>query len=296
MGKSSIVARAVLRRRHDLQSRRASQALGVRAIAAAFAGAAALTAQGSAHALTPIEIIPHKAAYVFEMVSGEPGGGVENVGGGMTFEWADACDGWALNQHYLLRISSGGGLDVDISTSNVTWEAKDGLRYRFILRRGRNGTLIEDIRGDAKLPARGEAGSVTFNKPKEQTLKLPSGTMFPTDFMLSQMQAAAKGERMDRRLVFEGSAVEGPQTVTTTILPSREAGKSDLLKLPLGPRTVWPMYVAYFPPDNVDGQPDTELSIDVQPNGVVTGFVVDYGIFKLKAKLAKIETLPEAGC
>ena len=56
------------------------------------------------------------------------------------------------------------------------------------------------------------------------------------------------------------------------------------------------MYVAYFPSDNFDGQPDTELSIYVQPNGVVMGYVVDYGDFKLRAKLVKIEALPDLGC
>lgn len=101
---------------------------------------------------------------------------------------------------------------------------------------------------------------------------------------------------MDRRLVFEGSAVEGPQTVSTTILPLRKVDEADLLEPAFGTRTVWPMYVAYFPPDNFDGQPDTELSIYVQPNGVVMGYVVDYGDFKLRAKLVKIEALPDLGC
>ena len=56
------------------------------------------------------------------------------------------------------------------------------------------------------------------------------------------------------------------------------------------------MYVAYFPAENTDGQPETELSIDVQANGIVTEFVVDYGAFKLRASLVKIATLPETGC
>lgn len=261
-----------------------------------LSGAALLAVNASAQALTPIEIVPHKAAYVFETVSVEPGGGVADVTGGMTFEWTDACEGWALNQHYLLRISGSDGSEMDISTSNVTWEAKNGLRYRFNIKRGRNGTLVEDLRGDAKLDAEGAAGSVKFEKPDSQTIKLPAGTKFPTDFMISQMRAAVNGDRMGRELVFEGSAVEGPQSVATTFLPSRAADKSDLLKPPLGPNKIWPMYIAYFPADNVDGRAETELSIDVQANGVVTGFVVDYGIFKLKAKLAKIETLPETGC
>ncbi len=258
--------------------------------------AALFVAIAPVQALTPIEIVPHKAAYLFEMVSSDPGGGVANVTGGMTFEWADACDGWALDQHYLLQISNSDGSRTDISTSNVTWEAKDGLRYRFIIKRGRNGALVEDLRGDARLKAQGAGGTVEFSRPKAQMINLPAGTKFPTNFMIGQMRAAANGSRMERDLVFEGSVMEGPQTVTTTILPSRSVPKSEVLNPPLGPNDVWPMYVAYFPAENTDGQPETELSIDVQANGIVTEFVVDYGAFKLRASLVKIATLPETGC
>lgn len=255
-----------------------------------------MLAASSAHALTTVEILPHKAAYTFEMVSADPGGGIADVTGGMTFEWADACDGWALNQHYLLRISNSDGSQVDISTSNVTWEAKDGLRYRFNIKRGRNGTIVEDVRGDARLTGQGAGGAVEYSKPKPQKISLPAGTKFPTDLMIGQMRAAAKGSRMQRDLVFEGSTLEGPQTVTTTILPLRAAQESEILQPPLGPNATWPMYVAYFPLETNDGQPETEISLDVQANGVVTKFEVDYGTFKLRAILAKIATLPDTGC
>lgn len=246
--------------------------------------------------MTPVKIIPHKAAYSFEMVSSDPGGGVADVTGGMTFEWADACDGWALNQHYLLRISGTDGSETDIKTSNVTWEAKDGLRYRFNIRRGRNGKLVEDLRGDARLETAGAPGTVAFSKPEKKALNLPAGTRFPTDFMVGQMRAAAQGTRMERNLVFEGSALEGPQSVTTTFLPSRAAPKLKILEPPLRSSAIWPMQVAYFAPDDTDGRAETELSISVQPNGVVTDFVVDYGAFKLRAKLEQIATLPDFGC
>lgn len=257
---------------------------------------ALLVVNTPAQALVSTAIIPHKAAYVFETVSVAQGGNVTDVTGGMTFEWADTCEGWALDQHYLLRISGSDGSETNFSTSNVSWEAKDGLRYRFSTRRRRNGTLTENLRGDATLDAAGGTGTVQFSRPKSHTIPLPAGTKFPTEFMISQMRSAAKGARIVRDLVFEGSAVEGPQTVTTTFLPSRAPEKSDLLKPPLGPTKIWPMYVAYFPTDNADGRAETEFSINVQQNGIVTEFVVDYGAFKLKAKLVKIETLPETGC
>jgi len=289
--------------RHDLQSGCESQAFDrkrgrVSLVAIAAFGFASLFIfyAKETFAVTPIEITPHRAAYLFEMVLSEPGGGVSGVTGGMTFEWADACDGWALDQHYLLQISNTDGSRTEIRTSSVTWEAKDGLRYRFNVKRGRDGKLTEDLRGDARLESVGGGGVAEFSKPKSAKIELPTGTKFPTDFMLGQMQAASEGLRMEQTLVFEGGVMGGPQSVTTMFLPRRAPREKGVLEAPLGPDDVWPMYVAYFPLDQPDGNAETELSLDVQPNGIVPSFVLDYGAFKLRGVLARVAALPDPGC
>lgn len=289
--------------RHDLQSGRESQAFDRKRgrvslpviVALGFASLFIFNAKET-FALTPIEITPHRAAYVFEMVSSESGGGVSDVTGGMTFEWADACDGWALDQHYLLQISNTDGSRTEIRTSSVSWEAKDGSRFRFNIKRGRDGKLIEELRGDARLEAADGSGVVQFSKPKSKKIPLPAGTRFPTDFMLEQMKAASEGSRMAQRLVFEGGVMEGPQSVTTMFLPRRAPREGGVLEAPLGPNDVWPMYVAYFPVDQPDGSAETEISLEVQSNGIVPSFVLDYGVFKLRGVLARVAALPEPGC
>lgn len=233
---------------------------------------------------------------MFETVSTDPSGGVTGVTGGMTFEWADVCDGWAVNQHYLMRIENADGSQTEIQTSNTTWESKDGLRFRFSIRRGRDGALTEELRGDARLEKAGGKGRVEFSRPREEAIPLPAGTLFPTDFMLSQMHAASNGRPMGRSLVFEGGALEGPQSATTTILPQRAPRKPGILSPPLGPDEIWPMHVAYYPTDDPDGAPETEVTLDVQANGIVPGFMLDYGVFKLRAVLNRIEALPDPGC
>lgn len=296
-----VVALKVREACHDLQRQWQSQAPAAKllfqtAVSAAAIVIAAISGTTTAVAVKPIEIAPHRAAYLFELVSTEPGSGIAGVTGGMTFEWADTCDGWALDQHYLLRVSNAEGLETEIRTSNVTWESKDGLRYRFNLKRGRGRALIEDVRGDAQLKADDTGGVVEFSKPRVTTLDLPAGTKFPTSFMFAQMRAAFDGSRMERDLVFEGGSIEGPQIVTTAILPPRPPQGDGVLKPPLGPYKVWPMYVAYFPADDPEGNPETEIALDVQANGVVPRFILDYGAFKLRAVLARIEPIENEGC
>ena len=41
----------------------------------------------------------------------------------------------------------------DIMSSFVTWESKDGLRYRFNQKQTRNGEVDQDIRGEGEARA-----------------------------------------------------------------------------------------------------------------------------------------------
>ena len=102
-------------------------------------------------AASGVEIVPHRAAYAFEVVEIDSRSGVSDISGGMTFEWADTCDGWATDQRYLLRIISDEGGDMVSQSSSVNWESKDGRHLRFHSKRERNGEVVEQFSGEAEL-------------------------------------------------------------------------------------------------------------------------------------------------
>ena len=84
--------------------------------------------------------------------------GVVDARGTMDYEWGETCDGWTIEQRYRLKMRYAETADVDIVSSFVTWELKDGLRYRFNQKQTRNGEVDQEIRGEARLdgPARAE--------------------------------------------------------------------------------------------------------------------------------------------
>ena len=112
------------------------------------------------------EIAPHRALYSMSLGSARNDSGVVDARGTMDYEWGETCDGWTIEQRYRLKMRYGETPDVDIVSSFVTWESKDGLRYRFNQKQSRNGELDQDIRGEAKLDAPGKGGDVEFTKPK----------------------------------------------------------------------------------------------------------------------------------
>ena len=118
----------------------------------------------------------------------------------MVYEWGETCDGWTVQQHFRLRLQYAEQDNVEVSSSLVTWEAKNGLRYRFNERRLRNGALDEEIKGEATLAGKGKGGSAEFTKPEATSFALPPNVsftalsgVFMTVSMVREMTRTAKG-------------------------------------------------------------------------------------------------------
>src|ERR1700727_229702 len=145
----------------------------------AFGGAAlALTGLGGGSA-SAVEIAAHRALYTMTLAHAKTDSGVTGAQGKMGYQWGESCDGWTVEQRYELTINYSESQDVNIVSNFVTWESKDGLRYRFNQKETRNGTVDEEIRGSAQLDGPGKGGTITFEKPNAKTMKLPPGAMFP---------------------------------------------------------------------------------------------------------------------
>ena len=240
-------------------------------------------------------ISPHRAAYRLELASTRTGSPVVSVTGLMTFEWADACDGWATDQRYLMKLINADEPERILKTSFVAWESKDGRRYRFNVKRTRTGGAAENVRGEASIDDSG-AGVAKFELPVEKQFTLPTGVQFPTNHILALMAAGAKGSRFEPGMLFDGGSVEGAQPVNAVLLPKRPAKPNDAISSELARPFVWPMYLAYFVDGDKSGEPDFEMSMDLQSNGVVPRIVLDYGDFKVNGILERLEPLKAPGC
>jgi len=51
------------------------------------------------------------------------------------------CGGWTVEQRFRLRLEYADQDAAEITSNLVTWESKDGTRYRFNERRLRNGDV-----------------------------------------------------------------------------------------------------------------------------------------------------------
>jgi hypothetical protein len=242
------------------------------------------------------EIAPHRALYTMVLAGTRTDSGVVDARGTMQYEWGETCDGWTIEQRYKLKMRYSETPDADIVSSFVTWESKDGLRYRFNQKQIRNGELDQDIRGEARLDAPGSGGVAEFIKPKPQTLKLAAGVLFPSAHTILLIDKASEGENFLSRQVFDGAtdenAVQISAAIGTKLAP--EAAAAD--RSPLLQRAAWRVRLAFFPADNSVEKPDYELGMHLLDNGVSRDMLIDYGEYSIRAKLDDIEPLIKPNC
>ncbi len=244
-----------------------------------------------------VEIMPHRAVYEMSLARTGTGSAIVDVAGVMTFEWADSCDGWTVNQRSAMTFVYNTGEQVKLGWSLVSWEAKDGLRYRFFVRQLQDGEVKEELRGEARLDGVGAAGTARYSLPKANTVALPAGTLFPTAHTVMLLERAAAGELLVWAKVFDGSDESGLFGVNAVIGPPR--AKPQGAAAPMSPLTAGPVRhvdLAFFAATGQAAEPEHEQNLDMHDNGVVEYLVLDYGDFEVIAKLSEIERLTPPGC
>src|SRR5262245_30464233 len=139
-------------------------------------------------------IASHRAAYVLSLGAAKANSGVSAIDGGMFIDWQEVCGGWTISQRMRFKVYAEEGEVIDNDISFSSWEAQDGLSYRFTLRTVRNGDVVEQLRGRATLDGRGKPGKVEFSEPEGETLDLPAGTIFPTEHSIQLLKSAMAGD------------------------------------------------------------------------------------------------------
>jgi EipB-like len=250
----------------------------------------------AARPLAAADIAPHRALYTMTLGATRGDSGVIAANGAMDYEWGETCNGWTIQQRYRLKMRYAESAEVDVTSTFVTWESKDGLRYRFNQRQTRNGELDQEIRGEARLDGPGKGGVAVFSKPRAQTLTLAPGVLFPSAHTILLIDEAKRGTTFLTRQVFDGATDDNAVQVSAVIsgklaLDPVSAKLSRLLEHP-----GWQVRLAFFPADAKAEQPDYELGMNLLDDGVSRDIVIDYGDYSIRAKLDDIEPLAKPNC
>jgi hypothetical protein len=243
------------------------------------------------------QIASHRAAYKLSLGNGKSSG-IATLEGAMYIDWHEACEGWTISQRMRFQLFDDDGEPIDNDISFSSWEAKDGLNYRFTLRTLRNGEVAEELRGKAELEGRGKGGKAVFSEPEDEVIELPPGTIFPTEHSILLIQRAQAGDKIFARQVFDGATLDGALEINALIAgklqppkPASSKIAADLLK-----GAAWRVRMAFFKLEEQAAEPEYETSLHLLDNGVGLDFVFDYKDFSIKAQLEQLEPLPKPRC
>lgn len=270
----------------------------IRIAAISFAALAMLSQTAQA---AGADLAAHRAIYKMSLANAKSGSGVTAASGAMSYKFGDSCDGWTVENKTALTFSYSDGPPVATTWDFVTWESKDGLHYRFHVRSTRDAVVNEEIDGTADLDGQGKAGVAKFTLPESKTLKLPPGTLFPTEHTLRMIELAQHGEHLAERTLFDGTGDDRTFAVSAIIGKAAQAPKASAPDLPginrmLLASTSWPMQMAFFPDGSDDPEPDYEVGVRYYQNGVADDVLQSFGTFSLKGTLEKLEALPKPDC
>ncbi|SMF43332.1 protein of unknown function [Tistlia consotensis] len=240
---------------------------------------------------------PHRASYELTLERARSSD-VSAASGQLSFEWADACDGWTVRQLTRMEVSRGQEPSLDFGWRFDSWEAKDGTSYRFFIDRFDHGRKSETISGRASLQAVGKAGTAHFDEPVERDVPLPAGTIFPTWHSYEMIAMAEAGQQQIWRTVFDGSADDDGLSEVSAV---RSDGKKPVAAPKVGADLLAGLeahriFLAYYSTDPSRSEPVHEQEVLIYGNGVADDFVFDYGDFALRARLVELEALPKPKC
>lgn len=253
------------------------------------AGCLAMVAVASANAA---QMESHQVLYTMSLQSSIRASYVAQLDGRMAIEIVDACDGWTIEQRVALNITTSKGDEIASCTSFTSWESDDGQHFRFEQQTRQGNVVIDELGGDARLHG-GEGGVAELTKPEAMNIALPPGTVFPNIHTELLIASAEAGETFFNRTVFDGTSVDNPNHVTAFI-GKQIAGP----QLPMDDKAplVWPVRLAFFQLNTQNPEPDVEISLLLEANGVTRAIELDYGGLVIDGRLAELELLAPIDC
>jgi hypothetical protein len=231
----------------------------------------------------------HRAIYALTLSSSR-GGDVVAATGTMGYEVIDACDGWAVRQRLSMDLTNTDGQDIKMVSDYATWEAKDGLRFRFHMKQTTDTAVTSQTDGDAKLERAGGAGEAHYTVPEDATKPLPEGTLFPMAHTSAILAGAQSGKKFLALPLFDGTDDSGAEDSSVVVLDWKQPEASAFPLLSSLPSTR--VRLAFFDRSSKSEVPTYQVGMRYWENGVADNLQMDFGEFVMNAKLTELTPQP----
>lgn len=267
-------------------------AVGIAAVALSVAPArASVKAPAKASAKTPIELTGQKALYTLSLAKVR-GHAVTGAVGRLSFDVTRTCKGFAVGQRLTLLVRNGDGTLSRTVSNYETWESLNGHRFSFLLRQTEDGKARTELKGTARMTAKG--GAVHYLVPAGRTATLPQATLFPMAHTRALLRAAAAGKPFIDPPLFDGTSPHGAEHSFVAILGWHQPKAERFKSLSGLPSTS--VDIGFFPRTAKDDTPDFRTEARYFTNGVARDVRLDFGDFVLRGRLIGLTVPTPQSC
>jgi hypothetical protein len=255
-----------------------------------------------ADASAVLPLASHRAAYDISLIdpTAPPPASAQSpiaASGLIAYEFrGSSCEGYTSNFRQLTQMERSEGEALSMQVNAMSFEDGDGKSMRFRV----DSQGFQEAPPVAGTATRGADDDlrVVLTKPAAKSLDFGRDVLFPTQHIERLIEAAKKGGGAIQARVYDGSDTGAKIYATMSVVgkppgkPSEDAETATELS---GVRR-WPVVVSYFDEASKDSSPEYTLSFDLYENGVSGTLKLDYGQFALRARLRRLEILPESAC
>jgi len=238
-----------------------------------------------------VDLAGYRAVYEISFESSGSNSGIIGAEGRYVFDIDDACEGYATNERFVVRLSQKEEpLIQDYRLS--AFEAADGGKYRFTRTIELNGKAGQKASGELVVDADNNSAHVDYKVADDQSYE--DAVLTPIAHVRKILNTAKAGEDRHAAMIFDGDVDSPIFYAVTRILPADadakiEGDKNDSLE----DLARWKVDTVYYSPETGDegegATPKFLFEAVLFENGVLTDLRLDYVDFALKATLSDLE-------
>lgn len=241
-----------------------------------------------------LSLTSHRAYYRVKLIAVKQDSDIADAQGLMTLEMEDVCNGWTIEQSSMTRVSYKSRPPETLNANYAAWESKAGDKLKFYAMRTYNNRFKEGVQGQADFTDPKAQGRINFSQPEQVTLLMQGGTMPPVKHIQQLLAAANKGQKMFSKHVFDGSFYGKPVNINAFIGRQQSSDKNIPIK-GVDPK-FWPINLAIFSGEGENSLPSFEIQQEMNDQGILLNYTVDFGEYALKGTLERVEFLPKISC
>ncbi len=239
-------------------------------------------------------LVAHKAFYEMEMGDKVQNSHIVSVMGRSVFAIERDCTGWRSIEDYMIQfVVENGGADRVLSHFE-SWEADSGDKYSFDIMEESSFEGRKDFGGFVQLDTE-STGEAVFTTTPDTVVDLPTDTVFPVRHVQRILAEAEAGAKMISANVFTGAEPDSALMRTSTVVGGWRDVPGEALGQ-FGEDGYWQINVAYFKPAATTSEPEYVIKFQMQRNGLVRGYEIDYGDFSIEASLTSVEPVETQSC